>query len=85
MLAIANAPYDFSKPETLVFDLENPKPKDLLTMKEAFEDSLKGGVSYRNPSELLPDGTALVQPRRSSCLRHQPLQPTTRRSSTTAF
>lgn len=45
MLSIANAPYDFSKPETLVFDLENPKPKDLLTMKEAFEESLKGGVS----------------------------------------
>ena len=38
------ASYDFSKPETLVLDLANAKPKDLLTMKEAFEVINKSAV-----------------------------------------
>ena len=38
------ASYDFSKPETLVLDLANAKPKDLLTMKESYEETIKGAV-----------------------------------------
>lgn len=38
--------FDFSKPETLIFDLTNPKPKDLLSLKEAFENSIKGDREF---------------------------------------
>ena len=38
------ASYDFSKPETLILDLANAKPKDLLAMKESYEEAIKGAV-----------------------------------------